>query len=209
MTRLAQPDDPRQEMEQGLDRQSPEIPPELQASVELLTLDQVFARTRSRSLRSLIFGSTCCAVEMTSIPASRLDSAPSGLHVPRKLLRQNDVMIVAGTVTKKMAPFLVRLYNQMAESKYVIAMGACAISGGPFKEGYNVIPGVDRLIPVDIYIPGCPPSPAALLQGITTLQARIDPKRFRESPASPASVSGSDFAAWGDLQELVGPQEED
>jgi NADH-quinone oxidoreductase subunit B len=208
MTRSAQPDDPRQEMEQGLDRQSPEIPPELQASVELLTLDQVFAWARRRSLRSLIFSSACCAVEMTTIPASRLDPAPSGIRFPRKLLRQTDVIIVAGTVTKKMAPFLVRLYNEIAESKYVIAMGACAISGGPFKEGYNVISGVDRLIPVDIYIPGCPPSPAALFQGIETLQARIEPKGFRESPASPASVLSSDFVAWGDLQELVGPQEE-
>ena len=208
MARIAQPPDPRQEMERGRDRRLPEIPPEFQPSVELLTLDQVLAWTRRRSLRPLVFGSACCAVDMTAIPASRLGTASVEGHFAPRLLRQTDVMIVAGTVTQKMAPFLVSLYYQMAESRYVIAMGACAISGGPFKEGYHVISGVDRLIPVDIYIPGCPPSPAALLDGLMALQARIKRGVVSESIGVSAPVPGSDCVTWDDLQGPVGPKEE-
>ena len=105
---------------------------------------------------------------------ARYDLARFGAEVFRPSPRQADLMIVAGTVTKKMAPQVVRLYNQMPEPKYVIAMGACAISGGPFKQGYNVLKGIDRYIPVDVHIPGCPPRPEALMDAFITLQKKID-----------------------------------
>ena len=109
------------------------------------------------------FGLACCAIEMIATTMARYDLARFGAEVFRPSPRQADLMIVSGTVTKKMAPQVVRLYNQMPEPKYVIAMGACAISGGPFKQGYNVLKGIDRYIPVDVHIPGCPPRPEALI----------------------------------------------
>jgi NADH-quinone oxidoreductase subunit B len=120
------------------------------------------------------FGLACCAIEMIATTMARYDLARFGAEVFRPSPRQADMMIISGTVTKKMAPQVVRLYNQMAEPKYVIAMGACAISGGPFKQGYNVLKGIDRYIPVDVHIPGCPPRPEALLQAFITLQKKID-----------------------------------
>ncbi len=165
----------------------------------------------------MLFGLACCAFEMIAAAAARYDTARFGMEIMRASPRQSDLLIVNGTVTKKMAPLLVRLYNQMAEPKYVIAMGACAISGGPFKEGYNVVSGVDRLIPVDVYIPGCPPRPEALLHGILTLHARFDHETIKdirafqtgEDEGIPEPTLGLDMVSWRDLEGLVGPREED
>jgi NADH-quinone oxidoreductase subunit B len=128
---------------------------------------------RSNSVWPLGFGLACCAIEMIAASMARFDISRFGSEVFRPSPRQADLMIVAGTVTKKMAPQVVRLFNQMPEPKYVIAMGACAISGGPFKQGYNVLKGIDRYLPVDVHIPGCPPRPEALLHALITLQKKI------------------------------------
>jgi NADH-quinone oxidoreductase subunit B len=126
------------------------IPPELQQQVTVTTLDKIYNWSRSKSLWPMMFGLACCAIEMICTAASRFDIARFGMEVMRPSPRQADVMIVAGTVTKKMVPMIVRLYNQMAEPRYVIAMGSCASGGGPFKEGYNVVPGIDKYVPVDV-----------------------------------------------------------
>jgi NADH-quinone oxidoreductase subunit B len=138
------------------------------------TIEGLYNWGRRNSVWPLQFGLACCAIEMMAASMARYDLARFGAEVFRPSPRQADLMIVAGTVTKKMAPQVVRLYNQMPEPKYVIAMGACAISGGPFKQGYNVLKGIDRYIPVDVHIPGCPPRPEALLHAFMTLQRKID-----------------------------------
>ena len=138
------------------------------------TFESLYNWGRRNSIWPLQFGLACCAIEMIASACSRFDLARFGAEVFRPSPRQADLMIVAGTVTKKMAPQVVRLWNQMPEPKYCIAMGACAIAGGPFKQGYNVLKGIDRYIPVDVYIPGCPPRPEALIHSIMTLQRKID-----------------------------------
>jgi NADH-quinone oxidoreductase subunit B len=142
--------------------------------VFVTTIEELYNWGRKSSVWPMQFGLACCAIEMIATTMARYDMARFGAEVFRPSPRQADLMIVSGTVTKKMAPQVVRLYNQMAEPKYVIAMGACAISGGPFKQGYNVLKGIDRYIPVDVHIPGCPPRPEALLQAFMTLQKKID-----------------------------------
>ncbi len=157
-----------------------DIPPELDGQVAITTIDKIYNWSRRSSLWPIMFGLACCAIEMICTAASRYDFSRFGMEVMRPSPRQADMMIVSGTVTKKMIPQIVRLYNQMPEPKYVIAMGACASGGGPFKEGYNVVSGVDKFIPVDVYIPGCPPTPQALLHGLITLQKKIDHQSIKK-----------------------------
>jgi NADH-quinone oxidoreductase subunit B len=167
------PEEPRDDRER-LNLPGYDVPPEMQNLVAITTLDRIYNFGRRSSLWPLMFGLACCAIEMICAQAARYDMARFGMEVMRPSPRQSDVMIVAGTVTKKMIPAIVRLYNQMPEPKYVVSMGACASGGGPFKEGYNVVAGVDKFIPVDVYIPGCPPTPQALVAGMIKLQEKID-----------------------------------
>ncbi len=165
-----------------LNKPGQEIPADLNNQVAITTLDRIYNWSRSNSMWPMMFGLACCAIEMISTAASRYDLSRFGMEVMRPSPRQADVMIVAGTVTKKMVPQIVRLYNQMAVPKYVIAMGACASGGGPFKEGYNVVPGIDKFIPVDVYITGCPPTPQGLLNGLITLQKKVERESLAKSP---------------------------
>lgn len=150
------------------------VPAELQDSVLVTSIDEVLNWSRSNSLWPLVFGTSCCAIEMMATGASRHDWARFGTEVARATPRQADLIVVAGTIVYKLAPRLRLLYDQMPEPKYVIAMGACAISGGPFfYDSYSTVKGVDKVIPVDVYVPGCPPRPEALLYGIMQLQKKI------------------------------------
>ena len=161
------------------------------AGVILSSLDWIYNWSQSNSVWPLQFGLACCAIEMIGTAGSRHDIARFGAEVFRPSPRQSDLMLVSGTVTKKMAPQVVRIYNQMPEPKYVIAMGACAISGGPFKQGYNVLKGIDRYIPVDVYLPGCPPRPEALLHALMTLQKKIkQQKSLGKHVTNPAYKEG-------------------
>jgi NADH-quinone oxidoreductase subunit B len=156
-----------------------DIPPEMEGQVAITTLDKVYNWSRRNSIWPMMFGLACCGIEMICAATSRFDFSRFGMEVMRPSPRQSDLMIVSGTVTKKMIPQIVRLYNQMPEPKYVLAMGACASGGGPFKEGYSVVDGVDKFIPVDVYVPGCPPTPQALLHGLITLQKKIDQQSIK------------------------------
>lgn len=154
---------------------------ELDRSIILTTLDTVLDQGRARSFWPVTMGLACCAIEMMATGGARFDLARFGYEVFRPSPRHSDLMIVAGTLTKKMAPLLKRIYEQMPEPKYVIAMGNCAISGGPFAGSYSVAPGCDWVLPVDVYLPGCPPRPEALLDACLKLRDRvIDPKVGKE-----------------------------
>ncbi len=141
-------------------------------------LDELINWGRSNSLWSLTFATSCCGIEFMAVGAARYDFARFGFEVTRNSPRQADLIMVAGTITHKMAPVLKRLYDQMAEPKYVVAVGGCAISGGPFKGSYHVLNGVDKIIPVDVYIPGCPPRPEAMLYGMMQLQRKVKVEKF-------------------------------
>jgi len=178
-----------------------DVPPEIRQNIAITTLDKIWNMGRRYSVWPMMFGLACCAIEMICTAASRYDLARFGMEVMRPSPRQSDLMIVSGTVTKKMIPQIVRLYNQMPEPKYVMAMGACASGGGPFKEGYNVVSGVDQYVPVDVYVPGCPPTPQALLHGLMKLQEKIDKEsitkvrwyRKEDIPAIPVPLLGPDL----------------
>lgn len=179
----------------------PRVPEDLKNNVFITSLDKVYNWGRKRSVWPMLFGLACCAIEMIATAASRHDLSRFGWELMRASPRQADLMIVSGTVTKKMVPQIVRLYNQMPEPRYVISMGACATGGGPFKEGYNVVSGVDKFIPVDVYITGCPPRPEALLHSFIKLQEKIEKQslstvswyRKGESDAIPVPMLGPDL----------------
>jgi NADH-quinone oxidoreductase subunit B len=158
-----------------------QIPTDMQGLLAITNLDKIYNWGRAASVWPMMFGLACCAIEMICAAASRYDIARFGMEVMRPSPRQSDLMIVSGTVTKKMIPTIVRLYNQMPEPKYVLAMGACASGGGPFKEGYNIVSGVDKFVPVDVYIPGCPPTPQALLNGLMKIQEKIRGESIKTS----------------------------
>ena len=178
------------------------IPDEVANNIFITSLDKIYNWSRRNSVWPMVFGLACCAIEMICTASSRFDLARFGMEVFRATPRQSDLMIVSGTVTKKMVPTIVRLYNQMPEPRYVLSMGACASGGGPFKEGYNVVDGIDKFIPVDVYVPGCPPTPQALINGLIALQEKIDqqsvttvPWYRRDTPAEfvPIPVLGPDL----------------
>jgi NADH-quinone oxidoreductase subunit B len=158
------------------------LPDSLLGRVAVTSIDRIYNWGRRNSIWPMMFGLACCAIEMICTAASRFDKARFGMEVMRPSPRQSDLIVISGTVTKKLVPTIVRLYDQMAEPKYVIAMGACASGGGPFREGYNVVPGIDKFLPVDVYIPGCPPTPQALLNGYIELQKVIDGQSAFRAP---------------------------
>jgi len=149
------------------------------------TLSDFINWGRSNSVWPLTFATSCCGIEFMSVGAARFDFSRFGWEVYRNSPRQADLVFVFGTVVHKMAPVLKRLYDQMAEPKYVVAVGSCAISGGPFKDSYHVVKGVDEVIPVDVYVPGCPPRPDAILYGMMQLSRKIKVQNFFTLPNQP------------------------
>ena len=141
-------------------------------------LDELINWGRSNSLWPLTFATSCCGIEFMSLGAARYDMARFGFEVARASPRQADFVMVAGTIVHRMAPVLKRLYDQLAEPKYVVAVGGCAVSGGPFKKSYHVLKGVDEILPVDVYIPGCPPRPEAMFYGLMQLQRKVKVEKF-------------------------------
>ncbi len=159
----------------------PGVPPEAEPSFTLASWDQILAWARQRSLRPVFFGSACCTLTGRGAEASNYAVTALGEEAMWTNPEQADLLIVSGPVTQKVAPTLLGIYEQMAEPTHVIALGACAISGGPYERGYHVVPGVDRLIPVDVYVTGCPPRPASLWRAISALPAYHDPPSLNDT----------------------------
>jgi len=162
----------------------------------LTKLDRFMNWVRGNSMFVLLFGIACCSIEMMHHYATKHDVDRFGAGVPRASPRQADVLIVPGTIVSKFAPRMKRVYDQMPEPKFVVSMGSCTISGGPFQEGYNVIKGAEEVIPVDIHVPGCPPRPEALVYGILKLQEQI-----RHGESAPVTVKPYELQEFGDLEE--------
>jgi NADH-quinone oxidoreductase subunit B len=152
--------------------------PDPSKSVFTTTLDKMVRWARAGSLWPLPFGTACCAIEFMSTVSSHYDMSRFGSEVVRFSPRQSDILIVAGTINDKMAPVLKRIYDQMADPKWVVSMGACACSGG-FYRAYHVMQGIDEIVPVDVYVPGCPPTPEGLMYGLLQLRAKVE--RHRET----------------------------
>ncbi len=173
---------------EGEGRSAEALPPLFQhlPGVFTGTVQSMVNWARANSIWYMTFGIACCAIEMMAAGAPKYDFDRFGM-IPRGSPRQSDLMIVAGTVTEKMAPRVKQLYDQMSEPRWVLALGGCASNGGPYHQGYNVVDGVDKIVPVDIYVPGCPPRPEALLHGITLLQEKI---QRLEASGAPSRATG-------------------
>ncbi len=206
---------------------NPVVPEELRDTVTLSSIDLMIDSlvktispplsyitnlARSNSVWPLTFGTSCCAIEMMSVGMSAFDISRFGSEVFRATPRQADMILTAGTITRKMAPALITLYEQMPEPKYVIAMGACTVTGGMFNDSYSVVQGVDRIIPVDVYLPGCPPRPEGILDALLKLQQKIRTENYverRKKMYAQTSVRKVDYDTGRCLEDLIGVVQED
>ena len=160
-----------------------QVPDGYKGNIAVTSMDALLNWSRRSATWPVAFGLACCVFEMLASAMGRFDLARFGMEAMRASPRQSDLLIVSGTLTWKMAPAVRRIYDQMAEPKWVIAMGVCATSGGPYYQGYSVVPGVNHIVPVDVYVPGCPPRPDALLYGIMQLHDKIKKYRLASQPA--------------------------